>query len=276
MSLLRATLRLGALVGLLLGGLVTVLVLFPMLTQYRRDRTMQQWSWLLVRSCGVRIAVEGDEGARLEQRSRGRMIVANHISWLDIFVINAVAPSCFIAKADIAAWPLVGTLVGRVGTLFLERGKRHAVHGMIVKAQTALRAGRRLAVFPEGTTGDGKGLMPFHANLIEAAVQAPAGVVPIGLRYRDSSGASQSGPDGPMHFVGDINFVQSVLRIVRARGVIAQVRPLAELHPDPSIAANKLRHALAASARTQLSQALALPLEDTIPETVRDLRAAQR
>ena len=283
-------------IALLLGGLATVLLLFPVLNQRRRDRLVQQWSGLLVRSCGVRIKIDPAAAAQIDDASRGRMIVANHISWLDIFVINAIAPSCFIAKSDIAAWPLIGTLVGRVGTLFLERGKRHAVHDMIQKAQARLREGRRIAVFPEGTTSDGLRLLPFHGNLIEAAVQTPTGVVPIGLRYQDSRGMTQSGDGGAMNFEGDMTFVASVMRILRGRDVIALVLPLAELRPAPlptslsdklsnqspdkspelGTGASKQRHRLASAARQQLSAALALPLEDNIPEIVRDLRAAPR
>ena len=291
-------------IALLLGGLATVLLLFPVLNQRRRDRLVQQWSGLLVRSCGVRIKIDPAAAAQIDDASRGRMIVANHISWLDIFVINAIAPSCFIAKSDIAAWPLIGTLVGRVGTLFLERGKRHAVHDMIQKAQARLREGRRIAVFPEGTTSDGLRLLPFHGNLIEAAVQTPTGVVPIGLRYQDSRGMTQSGDGGAMNFEGDMTFVASVMRILRGRDVIALVLPLAELRPaslptslsdqspdklsnqspdkspdkSPELGtgASKQRHRLASAARQQLSAALALPLEDNIPEIVRDLRAAPR
>ena len=276
---IRTALRLAGMIGLLLSGLATVLLLFPLLGQRRRDRTMQQWSGLLVRSCGVRILIDPIARAQIDDASRGRMIVANHVSWLDIFIINAVAPSCFIAKSDIAAWPLIGTLVGRVGTLFLERGKRHAVHDVIQKAQARLREGRRVAVFPEGTTSDGLCLLPFHGNLIEAAVQTPTGIVPIGLRYQDSQGNTQSGNGGAMNFEGDMTFAASVLRILRGSDVIAQVLPLAEIIAQPiahGSNSSKQRHRLATAARAQLSAALALPLEDNLPEIVRDLRAAPR
>jgi 1-acyl-sn-glycerol-3-phosphate acyltransferase len=274
--MLRASTRVLAMCVLLLGGLLTVFLAFPFMSPRRRDKTVQGWSRWLMASVGVQVRLNAKlRPGDLDRDTYGCMIVANHVSWLDIFVINSVAPSCFIAKDDIASWPLVGTLVGSVGTLFLERGKRHAVHNMIKQVEQALKDGRRIAVFPEGTTSDGRHLLPFHANLIEAAVQAKSTVVPIGLRYFDERGTLLSGEQGVVFFAGDITFVQSVIRIVQAPGVIAEVVAL----PDSTAIGEPLvkqRHALASAARLQISQALGLPLEDNLPEIVRDLRGAQR
>lgn len=274
--LLRVGTRLTTLVLLLFGGLATVFVVYPFVNLRRRDHIMQIWSRWLVSGSGVEIRLSTRfREAPLHPDTYGQMLVANHISWLDIFVINAVAPSCFIAKSDIAGWPVVGTLVSRVGTLFLERGKRHAVHDMIRKVTAALADGRRIAVFPEGTTGDGSKLLPFHGNIMEAALHANTVVVPVGIRYIDDKGRSASANDGPVNFVGEISFVQSVLRIVQAPSLIAEVYPLppASAENEPQV---KKRHALAQSARLAISQALALPLEDNLPEVVRDLRVAPR
>lgn len=275
--LLRVSVRLLLLVGLLFGGLATVFCAFPFMNRRRRDLTMKGWSRWLVQASGVRIVVNAAlRESPLDPDTYGQMLVANHVSWLDIFVINAVAPSCFIAKSDIERWPLVGTLVASVGTLFLERGKRHAVHDMIRKAEHALRDGRRIAVFPEGTTGDGLRIMPFHANILEAAVHAQAAVVPIGIRYVDHEGGCASRAGGPIDFVGpDITFVASVLRIIQAPEIVAEVMAMNAVDAQ-NAPANKQRHALASAARERISLALALPLEDRLPEVVRDLRAAPR
>lgn len=274
--LIRASTRLFAMVCLLFGGLLTVLLAFPFMKPKRRDKTMQAWSRLLMSSCGVQVRLNRNRrDGEINADTYGHMLVANHITWLDIFVINSVAPTCFIAKADIAAWPLIGTLVKRVGTLFLERGKRHAVHDMIKQVEAALKEGRRIAVFPEGTTSDGTHLLPFHGNLIEAAVQAGSAVVPVGLRYLDERGKLASGPNGAANFTGEVTFLQSVLRIVQAPGLIAEVVPLpnASAQGEPTV---KQRHVLAQGARSQISQALGLRLEDNLPEIVRDLRAVSR
>jgi 1-acyl-sn-glycerol-3-phosphate acyltransferase len=275
LAALRRGWRLPAACVLLLGGLVTVLLVFPLMRAERRDATVAAWSRLLLRACGMRLVVDPAFGAPpLAGRGGGRMLVANHVSWVDIFAINAIAPSCFIAKADIARWPLIGTLVGRVGTLFLERGRRHAVHDALHKVASLLAQGRRIAVFPEGTTGDGLALLPFHANLVQAAVQARVPIDPVGIRYAGLRGEPVSGPGGAMDYVGEVTFVESLWRIIGAPGIVATLRPLPEL-PVEAAPTNRSRHERAQAARTAISRALDLPLEDNLPEVVRALRAAR-
>jgi 1-acyl-sn-glycerol-3-phosphate acyltransferase len=149
------------------------------------------------------------------------MLVANHVSWIDIFAINAIAPSCFVAKADIAAWPLIGTLVGRVGTLFLERGRRHAVHDALHKVAALLV---RVAGWcsPRARPASGIGCCPSMATVVQAAVQAGVRSTRSVCATRHGRGVP-GGPDGAMHFVGDISFVASLMRILGAPGVIAEL-----------------------------------------------------
>ena len=288
---LRRSARLSMMVVLLFGGLLTVLVVFPMRDQAWRDRTVARWSRALLRATGIRLQVQevpasgpaegvdaGPPAAEAHAAMpetpvaarRPVMIVANHVSWVDIFAINAVQPSCFVAKDDIASWPLIGTLVGRVGTLFLERGRRQAVHHAIQRVAESLRDGRRIAVFPEGTTGTGDTLMPFHANLIEAAVQAEADLQPIALRYRGRDGERLSGEGGVMDFVGDISFVGSVWRITGSPMVWAEVRALPVI-ALPDWAGNRARHQLARSAREAIASDLGLPLDDSVAEGLREV-----
>lgn len=272
---MRRLWRFPAAVLLLFGGLATVLLAFPLMSPARRDATVAAWSRLLLRAFGVRLRVVGQSGLpSLAERPGGRMVVANHVSWIDIFAIDAIAPSCFIAKDDIARWPLIGTLVGRVGTLFLERGKRHAVHQATVKVAHALKEGRRIAVFPEGTTSDGARLLPFHANLLQSAVQAGVPVDPVALRYTGLDGEFLGDPEGAMHFAGDITFLASAWRLLGAPGVIAELHPLAEIAPEPE-PDNRARHRAANEARQRIRAVLDLPLEDTVPDGLRDLRAAR-
>lgn len=272
---LRRTWRIPWSLLLLFGGLFAVIALFPLMRPARRDATVAAWSAMLLRACGLRTNIHYEPGTLpLAARTGGRMVVANHVSWLDIFLIDAVAPSCFIAKADIARWPLIGTLVGRVGTIFLERGKRHAVHDALVHVAGQLEAGRRIAIFPEGTTGSGENLMPFHANLIQSAVRAGVPVDPVGLRYTGLAGECVSGDGGTMDFVGEITFVGSWWRIIGAPGVIAHLHVLPEIPPAVP-EDNKARHRVAGEARDAIAVSLGLPLEDNLPETVRALRGGR-
>jgi 1-acyl-sn-glycerol-3-phosphate acyltransferase len=271
-AVIRRAIRLPLLVVLLFGGLFTVLMLFPLMREGMRRATVRRWSRLLVAACGIRPRAISIQGAHsLAQLSAGSLVVANHISWLDIFVINSQCPCSFVAKDEILRWPLIGTLVARTGTLFIERGKRHSVHRMIEHIQRKLLAGGRVAVFPEGTTGEGDRLLPFHANLIEGALRAGASVVPVGLSYRDRDGGRSSA----VEFVGDTSFIESMWRIIGAPTVHCEVQALAGI----DAAAGQTRHEVSQIARQQLARALHLPLDDLVPENLRVIRerkAAQR
>ena len=264
MRQIRLAWRLPLLVGLLLGGLATVLLLFPLGGPGFRRAAIGRWSRMLVVACGIEVAYREHPGAAaLTSLAGGSFIVSNHISWMDIFIIDSQCPASFVAKAEIASWPLVGTLVARTGNLFIERGKRHAVHRMIERIVHSLAAGARVAVFPEGTTSDGRRLLPFHANLVEAAVRARAPVVPVGLRYLDSRGE----PSRAIEFIGETSFVQSLLAVLAEPVIRCEVHVLA-----PIVEPGLRRHDIVERARAGLSQCLGLPLDDSLPENLRELR----
>jgi len=263
---LRIARRLPLVVALLLGGLATVLLLFPLVGPAWRRGAIRRWSAMLVAACGVAVRVRAHPGALpLESLAPGSFLVANHISWIDIFIIDGRCPASFVAKAEIADWPLVGTLVSRTGNLFIERGRRHAVHRMIERLVQALGEGARVAVFPEGTTSDGRRLLPFHANLVEAAVRAHAPVVPLGLRYTTPEGAHAQA----IEYIGDTTFVQSLWRILAQPCTHCELNLLA-----PIDEAGLSRHAIVERARAAIAQALALPFDDQIPENLQRLRRA--
>jgi 1-acyl-sn-glycerol-3-phosphate acyltransferase len=230
--------------GLLLGGIATELLVFPWVSVARRRRIQQGWSRWLLGACGVRIEPPSDvpPGACL--------LVANHRSWLDIFVIAAVMPAQFVAKAEIRGWPLVGPLCALAGTHFIERHRRHAVRDVVGRLVTALRDGHRVAVFPEGTTGDGVALLRFHANLVQAAVDAPVPVVPVALRYLDAAGA----PSQAVLFVGQTTFGQSVWQVAAEPRTTAQLMLAPAIAPEPSAT----RHALTRRAEAAIADALGL------------------
>ena len=116
------------------------------------------------------------------------LVVANHVSWLDIFALHAVGPVRFIAKAEIERWPVLGGLVRGVGTLFIERARRHDTHRVNQEIARALAAGDIVAVFPEGTTTDGTALLPFKGSLLQPIIDAQGHVQPVAIRYRDADG----------------------------------------------------------------------------------------
>ena len=178
----------------------------------------------------------------------GRMLVANHQSWLDIFAINALAPSAFVAKSEIRRWPLAGWLVAMAGTVFIERGRRHAVADAVQQLRQRLASGYPVAFFPEAVVHCGPSLKPFHGNLFEAAIAEQAEIVPIAIRYQNGHDGS---PGTAAWYDGDISFARSVLNVLGAPQltVVLHVLP-----PVPST--GQTRQALARSLRGQIGAVL--------------------
>jgi 1-acyl-sn-glycerol-3-phosphate acyltransferase len=207
----RAVTRLSACTAHLLGGVATCLVVFPRLDAAARRARVTAWSARLLRCLDIRLAVEG----RLE--SGPALLVANHVSWLDIVVLQAIGAARFVSKADVRRWPVVGFLAAQAGTLFIERSRRRDAVRVVHEVAGALRAGACIAVFPEGTTGAGPAVLPFHANLLQAAVGAQVPLQPVALRYGDAgSPFSTAAP-----FIGAMTLVGSLWRIACAEGLAA-------------------------------------------------------
>ena len=264
MQFIRIVLRVPVALLLLIGGLFTVSFIFPRMGFDRRDRAIRKWSRWLLRACGVRLVERPAPGIHpLSERQGAALIVANHISWLDIFLMLASTSAHFVAKIEIASWPVLGRLVIGAGTLFIERGRRHAVHQLNERIADMLRAGRCVAVFPEGTTSDGLKLLPFHGNLIEPALREQVPIIPVGVRYTGLDGQY----DPAIDFTGDMSMGRSLVNVLGARGFIA------ELHPMQRIEA-PTRQKAAALAREAIAARLTLPLDDELPEALRRVRAA--
>jgi len=184
------------------------------------------------------------------------LVVANHVSWVDIFALHAVGPVRFIAKSEIARWPLLGRLVAGVGTLFIERERRHDTHRVNQQVSQALAAGDIVAVFPEGTVTDGTTLLPFKGSLLQPIVDASGHVHPVAIRYRTPEGAQSLVPA----YVEDVTFLGSLSRIC---GEPALVVELTALMPLP--AHGKHRRELAREAEASIRAALALQASDSAP-----------
>ncbi|MFC5476155.1 lysophospholipid acyltransferase family protein [Paraherbaspirillum soli] len=225
-------------------GLWTCAFVFPLTDAAGRQRRIRQWSIKLLVICRVRLELRNPSGAEAAARA---LIVANHVSWLDIFVINSLQSCRFVAKSDIRDWPLVGWLCEKSGTIFIARGKQRDVRRIFQGLVTSIQAGERVAFFPEGTTAAQGGVLPFHANLFEAALDAKVPVQPYALRYLDADGALHPAAD----FIGDMTFAQSMIAILKARPMIAELIQLA-----PIETAGVHRRALAVTTRAAIAGAL--------------------
>lgn len=244
----------------LLVGLSICALAFPRSDRARRERHIRGWSARLLRLCGVQLEVRDAGGVADTQAA---LVVANHVSWLDVFVINAVAPCRFVAKSDIRGWPLIGRLCQQAGTVFIARGRPRDVRRIYQGLVEDLRSGERIAFFPEGTTASQGSLLPFHANLFEAAVDN-APVQPYALCYFDHAGR----PHGAVDFVGETTFAQSMIAILKSGGVRAELVRLPMLD---STATDRRQLALAAHAAI----AAALAPVDVAVTDVQDRAATQ-
>ncbi|MEO7151134.1 MAG: lysophospholipid acyltransferase family protein [Burkholderiaceae bacterium] len=174
--------------------------------------------------------------------------IANHVSWLDILALNAVQPARFVSKADVQAWPVLGWIIACGGTLFIERERKRDAMRVLHQVAQALRDGDVIAVFPEGTTGNGRTLLPFHANLLQAAIATGTPVQPVALRYADATGA----PSDAALWLGETTLMQSLWRIAAAQRLAVSVRLLPPMAPS-----GHDRRTLAHQAQAAIERALA-------------------
>lgn len=201
--------RLGRLALHLFHGLWIVYMRYERLPLKGRHRELQRWSRKLLAILNVRVHPH-DAPEHWPARC---MIALNHVSWLDIFAVYAVVPGVFVAKSEIAKWPLVGTLVARVGTLFIERGSRRHARRTNEHIAATLTSGEVVCVCPEGTTTNGRSLKPFHAALLQPALDAEAMVQPLALRYVDTAGVQSEAAA----YVGDQSLLASIWSIASQR-----------------------------------------------------------
>ncbi len=167
-----------------LAGVATTLFVFPLVSDAGRRTLVKRWSVRLLRILRVEMRIDGDIGTH-----RGNvMVVANHISWLDIFVLNAAHPVRFVAKAEIAKWPVLSQMVRGAGTVFIERERPRDMLSVNHKMAQLLAQGNVVAVFPEGTTTFGRELLPFKGALLQPIVEAEGHVQPVAIRYRTPDG----------------------------------------------------------------------------------------
>ncbi len=185
-------------------GFLTILLVFPRLGAEQRQLRTQAWSLAMLRCIRIQLIVKGNPAL-----NGPLLLVANHMSWLDITALHAARFCRFVSKADIQKWPFIGVLASGIGTLFIERESRRDAMRVVQHMTASLQAGDVLGVFPEGTTTDGTALLPFHANLFQAAIAANAPVQPVALQFIDTTtGQRNAAPC----YVGDDTLAQSVWR----------------------------------------------------------------
>jgi 1-acyl-sn-glycerol-3-phosphate acyltransferase len=256
------TARLALLVLHLLVGVVKAALLFPRADQARRVDLVRRWSARVLAILNIRLIVKGNVP---DSSAASVVFVANHISWLDIYLLDAVCPVRFVSKAEVRAWPVIGWLAVRMGTLFIERARRHDTARANLAVVDALQQGDCVAMFPEGTTSNGTLLRPFHASLLQSAINSGVQLWPVAIRYANRDGSLNLIPA----YVDDMSFGESMSRILAEPELVAEVTYL-----DPLPAQGHSRRELATLAEAAIASALNLAVPCRKPEKPADPPAA--
>ncbi|MFF0494172.1 lysophospholipid acyltransferase family protein [Nocardia sp. NPDC004068] len=179
----------------------------------------RRYARAVLRSCGIRLRVIDERGASSDVGEGGVLTVAPHVGWTDVIVLAAVRPMGFVARADLIEWPVLGGLARRMRVIPIERERLRQLPSVIGEMAARLRAGERVAMFPEGTTWCGRAHGRSRPALFQAAVDAGVPVQPIRLRYLDADGELSTVPG----FVGVDTFLDSARRVLRSKGVVAEI-----------------------------------------------------
>lgn len=231
---------------------------YPRATPARRRALMHWWSGKLLSILNITPQVEGAPPAPRETQA---MIVANHVSWIDIFLISNVRPTRFVAKSEILAWPVAGWIADRAGTLFIRRDQIRDMARIDARVREVLQEGDCVGLFPEGITTEGDELRKFHTSLFEPAVANGAHVHPTAIRYEH--------PDGSlcrqMSFIGERTFAESMGLILRQREVRARI-----MFAPPVETAGVSRRDVARRVESEIASLLGLSPAGSPPNTRAD------
>jgi 1-acyl-sn-glycerol-3-phosphate acyltransferase len=188
-----------------------------------------------------------------EVPGRPMLWVSNHVSWTDIPLLGMLAPLSFLSKAEVRTWPVAGWLAHKAGTLFIRRGSGDS--RLINRQLTGhLHQRRHLAIFPEGTTTDGRDLRTFHGRLLASAIEAGVAVQPVAIRYLRDGEVDSVAP-----FIGDDDLLSHLLRLLSSDLAQVRVQLLAPIESQ-----GMERAALAQQAQQAVRAALLGTTEETL------------
>lgn len=235
---------------LCLGGVLAPLV--ALLHPPTRRHAKRRWFGGLLAAFGVKLRLEGHPPG--ESARPGMLVVANHVSWLDVLALQAVTPMRMVAKAEMRRWPVLGMLAARAGTLFIDRTRPRELPRTVAHIAEQLRIGALIGAFPEGTTWCGRAAGRWRPAVFQAALDSGARIQPVMLRYRFEDGRGTTVPA----FVGEATLLGSIREVVRARGLVVEL-VLARVVTPASVVPNTRP---AATARRALARRCAEPASD--------------
>jgi 1-acyl-sn-glycerol-3-phosphate acyltransferase len=174
-------------------------------------------------AAGVRIEKVGEFNPFIETN---RMVVSNHISWLDVPVLQTIYATCFIGKAEMQKWPFIGAMVKVGGTIFINRKDKRQLIRVNQIVTNKLQEGASIGLFPEGRTGPGHTVLQFKAPILEAAIMAKSKITPIVIEYCDHEYNRTS----QVTYAGAISLYQSIQNTLLLKRIHVKIHSLPQIN----------------------------------------------
>lgn len=204
--------------------LVIPLCLFILISSKKQqEKLIQFWCKRLLTIFEIEVELKGLEAYLFNQKKY--LIVSNHISWMDIIVIQSIKPSIFVAKSDVASWPLFGWVAHMTGTIFIKRDKVSDIKKALKKMKRRLIK-RSVCIFPEGTSTNGRYILPFKSNLFQSSIDSNKSILPISLSYKEHNTYSDK-----VAFVDDMSLIDSILKIKNENHIKAVIEVMQPIRP---------------------------------------------
>jgi len=210
---------------LLVGTFCALYILY--INNKQKKYFIEWWSLRLLKIFNVRLIINKNLKRILSKKNY--LIVSNHISWLDIFVINSICPVIFVSKYSVSKWPFIGWLAKATDTIFIDRNKISKIKETTIKIENYLENKGSIFMFPEGTSTDGKSLLPFKSNLFQSAINTNSDILPIGIQYQNKKKFT-SAPS----YIGDMSLIDSVLNLIKLDNIDAKITILSPIRKDGS------------------------------------------
>ena len=192
-------------------------------TKNQQERIIRFWCKRLLSIFEISVEVTGLESNLVNQKKY--LMVANHISWMDIIVIQSIKPCIFVAKSDVASWPLFGWVAQMTGTIFIKREKISDIKKALKKMKRRLIK-RSVCIFPEGTSTNGRYLLPFKSNLFQSSIDTQKSILPLCLRYEQKNIYTDK-----TAFVDDMSLLGSIIKIKQEKDIRVVVEILQPIRP---------------------------------------------
>ena len=223
-------------------GLVTAALIFPFASPAARAGFVRRWAQGMMHALGAQLRIDGAAPAP------GSLLVANHVSWLDILAIASCTPAIFVAKSEVRDWPAIGWLAARARALFLKRSSGRSLLRVKNRIAALLLERGTVAIFPEGTTSDGSLLLLFRSGLLQAAVDGGRPVQPVAIAYYGDDGK----PSVDAAFIDGMTLWSSLGAVCRSGRITVRL-----VFAAPLASAGRSRKELARAARDSIIATLA-------------------